>query len=169
MSDRAWLMKHRRVDPVTGCWIFLGAVNEAGYGVIRWDGRNRLVHRVAMSIWRRFDLDDSQLVCHTCDNPPCWNPDHLFAGDGKSNAQDAARKGRLAGQDKTHCPQGHEYTLENVYRIKSRPYARYCRTCNNGGRRRNIKKKAAYDRRRLRLYGEEINRKRRIARRAAKG
>jgi hypothetical protein len=35
-------------------------------------------------------------ILHTCDNPPCCNPAHLFVGTAKINLQDASRKGRTA-------------------------------------------------------------------------
>jgi len=33
-------------------------------------------------------------VCHTCDNPECANPDHLFAGTTQDNKDDCMAKGR---------------------------------------------------------------------------
>jgi hypothetical protein len=29
------------------------------------------------------------MVCHTCDNPACWNFDHLYLGDSMTNRKDS--------------------------------------------------------------------------------
>jgi hypothetical protein len=68
------------------------------------------------------------VVCHRCDTPQCINPDHLFLGTKKENAEDCSRKGRTSGQKKTHCPQGHPYSGENVFLDN---LARKCRICVN--------------------------------------
>ena len=33
-------------------------------------------------------------ACHTCDNPRCVNPRHIWVGDAAQNNHDARRKGR---------------------------------------------------------------------------
>jgi hypothetical protein len=104
-----------------GCWVWKRARNRDGYGVYR----HRKAHRYAYE-QAKGPIPAGLLVCHSCDNPPCVNPDHLWLGTVKQNAVDAARKGRFANQRKTHCPHGHEYTTENTSIVRGR---RRCREC----------------------------------------
>lgn len=48
-------------------------------------------------------------VCHTCDNPPCINPQHLFLGTDKDNVADCIAKGRHKGILNSPFVKGHEY------------------------------------------------------------
>lgn len=79
----------------SGCWIWIGQINNMGYGLARYDGRRMTAQR-AIYMLLGGKLDPSLDLCHSCDNPPCVNPDHLFPGTRKDNMQDASRKGRLA-------------------------------------------------------------------------
>lgn len=83
-----------RVQKTDGCWLWTGAVNQGGYGVFgHRGGECYMAHRLMWSL-TCGPIPDGLFVCHTCDNPPCVRPDHLFLGTAKDNHQDMLNKGR---------------------------------------------------------------------------
>lgn len=65
------------------------------YGYIKIGNNKSLyVHRLALEAKLGRQLLPRMLACHECDNPPCFNPDHLFEGTYRDNANDSVRKGR---------------------------------------------------------------------------
>lgn len=86
---------NRRVLTLAGCWEYAGARDKDGYGVIKVKGRALRVPRVADMLWNHKPWDSKTLTRHTCDNPACFNPQHLLPGVWKDNSEDAARRGRL--------------------------------------------------------------------------
>lgn len=107
--------------PWSGCWLWEGA-DSKGYG----SHRHRLVHRLA---WEEANgpIPTGLFVCHHCDVKLCCNPQHLFLGTAKDNAQDHYDKGRGYQASITHCPKGHEYTPENT--AIQADGKRRCRAC----------------------------------------
>ena len=67
------------------------------YGVFTSSGKRYRAHRAAW-IMAHGPIPDGMMVCHRCDNPPCCNPEHLFLGSAKDNAEDMVSKGRWAGR-----------------------------------------------------------------------
>jgi len=102
-----------RIEKGNDCWPWKSRTDKDGYGKVHWAGESNRAHRVAWEI-TNGPIPDGLLVCHSCDNPPCCNPSHLFLGTNAENMRDASAKRRLPGQQKTHCPQGHGYTPENT-------------------------------------------------------
>ena len=89
------IMARVEVNAETGCWVWQGGCNGDGYGQITDDsGTTQKVHRV-MYEHSVASIQHGMKICHSCDNPPCCNPAHLFQGTDAENREDARQKGRL--------------------------------------------------------------------------
>jgi len=109
------------IDP-NSCWEWLKRINLGGYGSIGINGKTCLAHRISYEIFKD-KIPDNMLVCHSCDNRKCINPDHLFLGTYKDNCQDMIKKGRNRlpiGKDHWHFNNGIKLCKNNVIKIKEK-------------------------------------------------
>lgn len=80
-------------DPVE-CWEWQGWRSPEGYGRFNLRGLKGIPAPRAAAIRAGMDVRPGLDVCHTCDNPPCVNPAHLYVGTRSRNLQDMADRGR---------------------------------------------------------------------------
>lgn len=94
LATRFW----PKVNKTATCWLWTGA-RQGGYGEMSAGRRGEQplrAHRVSWEI-HNGPIPSGMFVLHNCadgDNPLCVNPEHLFLGDAKANAQDMTSKGR---------------------------------------------------------------------------
>jgi hypothetical protein len=75
------------------CWEWQGARRPFGYGRFGIAGKNVEAHRVSWQL-ANGPVRPGIKILHTCDNPSCVNPGHLFPGTQQDNIADMNAKGR---------------------------------------------------------------------------
>lgn len=113
------------------CWIWRLQKNAHGYGVMWHRNKRNYAHRISYTVFHGL-IPEGMKICHSCDNPQCVNPAHLFIGSQADNMHDCYTKGRMKhgqadiNREKTHCPSGHPYSGDNLMISSGR---RRCKTC----------------------------------------
>ena len=92
LDHKAWI-RERVTTTDSGCWEWKQRRHVKGYGLAHIGRRCVRAHRYAYEVWCG-PIPEGMMVLHSCDNPPCCNPDHLRVGTAKDNAQDAILRGR---------------------------------------------------------------------------
>lgn len=110
----------------SGCWEWTASRNIGGYGMIWFEGRPRVAHRVAYGLLVGA-IPDGLTLDHLCRVRHCVNPAHLEPVTMYENMlRGESFSARQARQ--THCKNGHPLSGDNLYSNPNRKQ-RVCRTC----------------------------------------
>jgi hypothetical protein len=135
-----------QMEPNSGCWLWTGTTNAAGYGGFVFNKRKRPAHRVAYELFCD-EIPEGLVIDHLCRVRCCVNPDHLEPVSFQENVRrgDQGKHRAAIESAKTCCPKGHEYTPENTRVYKT---SRFCKKCAREQykkwRAKNIEKVRAY-------------------------
>lgn len=83
-----------RTTRVNDCLEYTGAIATTGYGQVTFAGKKLPASRVMYMATHKVLLRKDQIVCHSCDNRKCINPDHLWLGSQRENVRDMYSKRR---------------------------------------------------------------------------
>ena len=114
------------------CWLWIASLSHNGYGKFKLNGHMQKAHRIAY-IFAYGPILPEFLICHSCDNPACCNPRHLFHGSTQENINDRELKQRtfskltndevlrILKDDRVHSKIAQEYNISRsrVGKIKS--------------------------------------------------
>lgn len=116
----------KKVDKTESCWNWIGGFrNKDTYGSFKINGKVVDAHRVSWQLHHNIEIPMGMVICHSCDNKKCVNPDHLFLGSYSDNSKDAVKKGIIKVPNgirfKTgNIPYNKHFTDEQVTEIKNK-------------------------------------------------
>lgn len=107
-----------KVNKSGSCWNWEGGKNHAGYGNFQErfsSGKPKQwgAHRFSFYI-SNGDIPVGMCVLHSCDNPSCVNPEHLFLGNSRDNIIDCLKKRRAKYGEKSHLSRFTDFEASQI-------------------------------------------------------
>jgi hypothetical protein len=100
---------------ISGCWNWRKATTSRGYGTFTYRSKKERANRVSYLVFKGF-IPEGIFVCHTCDNPSCVNPDHLYLGTHQQNVDDKLKRNRQPRGEKINLAKLKE---KDIIKIRS--------------------------------------------------
>lgn len=130
-----WSHVDRRSDDE--CWEWSAGKTSRlpgqNYGLFSWNHKGIRAHRFSFEL-HYGPLVGKEMACHTCDNPPCCNPKHLFRGNAKRNSDDMMSKGRHKNGQMVHpeiVKRGQSHPMHKITEAKAMEILRSSASTND--------------------------------------
>lgn len=110
------------VDPISRCWVWVGATYSNGYGTMRYNKKQYVAHRL---VYMKLvgAIPEGIEVAHTCHNRSCVNPEHLVLATHAQNMAMGVRR----PEPRQICKRGHPLAEDNL--LIGGDGRRRCRKC----------------------------------------
>lgn len=120
------------------CWLWTADKICGGYGRFSFNGRLVLAHRFSYEFFNE-EIPKGLQIDHLCRNRGCVNPEHMEVVTNRENMMRGLSPSLTSKRQlsKTHCPQNHPYSGENLYLDPNG--GRRCRICNRISRKNRIR------------------------------
>lgn len=123
-----------KINKTPTCWLWTSSIRgKSGYGAFKLKGKTQNAHRVSYLLHNsNVVLGSKDLVCHTCDNRLCVNPNHLFIGTQSDNMRDCFNKKRGVIPEGKQFKKGHKpktsllKTSKEILELKNKIFSRTC-------------------------------------------
>jgi len=115
-------LKYVTIGDEDECWEWQGRTDGDGYGWFVWPDKKICLAHIAAYVLFVGKIPSRHgkkklCVCHSCDNPSCINPTHLWLGTNKQNIRDMIDKGRKHDTHGENNPSA-KLTLEQIEEIR---------------------------------------------------
>lgn len=146
-NDEERFLSHVQINEPEACWNWTAARDKVtGYGIAWLRGKVMTASRASFILFNG-DLQPKEQAHHVCENRLCVNPAHLEKTSQKRHLADLTPANvAYKNKRKTHCPKGHDYSIENtLIQVKKGGgvQSRVCRTCALSRARKNKAKRCS--------------------------
>lgn len=121
------------------CWLWCDRVDVGGYGIFSLYGKETRAHRFAKELDLNRKILPGLLVLHSCDNPPCCNPKHLYEGTQFDNMQEMAAKKRC-----NNCGENNPNAILTLAQVIEIRFIQLFYTKKELARKYNVSEEAIY-------------------------
>lgn len=134
-KDLAYKFNYHAPGPFgDDCVEWPGSINQDGYGCIKHSYTTPLAHRLSYEL-HHGPIEPTDIIRHTCDNPPCVNPNHLVKGTTIDNVNDKISRGRMKVGSQTRSAKLTENEVLQIRKIGTTVPARVIAERFNTSRR----------------------------------